>query len=111
MTVYVVTGGTGFLGRNVIPLLLDRPDCEAVHVLVRESSAPRLESIAAAWAGGDRVHALIDDLTAPGLGLGRRGPRTADHLLHLGAIYDMTASAEDSHAANVVGTTGVIALA
>ena len=111
MTVYVVTGGTGFLGRNVIPLLLDRPDCEAVHVLVRESSAPRLASIAAAWAGGERVHALVGDLTAPGLGLGRRGPREADHVLHLGAIYDMTASAEDSQAANVVGTTGVIALA
>ena len=111
MTVYVVTGGTGFLGRNVIPLLLARPDCEAVHVLVRESSAPRLKDIAAAWVGGDRVHALIGDLTAPGLGLGRRGPRAADHLLHLGAIYDMTASAEDSQAANVVGTTGVIALA
>ncbi len=111
MTVYVVTGGTGFLGRNVIPLLLARPDCEAVHVLVRESSVARLESTAAAWTGGDRVHALVGDLTAPGLGLGRRGPRAADHLLHLGAIYDMTASAEDSQAANVVGTTGVIALA
>ena len=111
MTVYVVTGGTGFLGRNIIPLLLDRPDCEAVHVLVRKSSAPRLEAVASTWAGGERVHPLVGDLTAPGLGLGRRGPREADHLLHLGAIYDMTASAEDSHAANVVGTTGVIKLA
>ncbi|MEO9222191.1 MAG: SDR family oxidoreductase, partial [Mycobacteriaceae bacterium] len=82
-----MTGGTGFLGRNVIPLLLARPDCEAVHVLVRESSAPRLKDIASTWVGGDRVHALIGDLTAPGLGLGRRGPRAADHLLHLGAIY------------------------
>ena len=111
MTVYVVTGGTGFLGRNIIPLLLDRPDCAAVHVLVREASVPRLELLAAAWAGGERVHPLVGDLTAPGLGLGRRGPREADHLLHLGAVYDMTASAQDSHAANVVGTTGVIKLA
>ncbi|MGZ4557884.1 MAG: SDR family oxidoreductase [Mycobacteriaceae bacterium] len=111
MTVYVVTGGTGFLGRHAIPLLLARPDCEAVHVLVREGSAARLKGMAAAWPGGDRVHPLIGDLTAPGLGLGRRGPRAADHVLHLGAVYDMTAPAEVSHAANVDGTTAVIALA
>lgn len=57
------------------------------------------------------MHPLVGDLTAPGLGLGRRGPRTADHVIHLGAVYDMTASEEVSRAANVEGTRSVIALA
>lgn len=86
MTVHVVTGGTGFLGRHVLPLLLAREDCEAVHVLVREASVARLEAMAAGWEGGEKVHPLVGDLTAPGLGLGRRGPRSADHVIHLGAV-------------------------
>ena len=111
MTVYVVTGGTGFLGRYVLPLLLEREDCEAVHVLVRESSVGRLEQMSERWPGHAKLHPLVGDLTEPGLGLGRRGPRSADHLLHLGAVYDMTASAEKSRAANVEGTRSVIELA
>ncbi|WP_127783518.1 SDR family oxidoreductase [Rhodococcus sp. X156] len=112
MTTYVVTGGTGFLGRYAIPLLLTRPECDAVHVLVRESSVGRLENLAAGWAGGQKVHPVIGDLTQPGLGLAENTvPARAAHLLHLGAVYDMTAPAEASHAANVIGTTGVIELA
>jgi len=111
MTVHVVTGGTGFLGRHVLPLLLAREDCTAVHVLVRESSLSRLEQLTAQWDGGDKLVPLVGDLTARGLGLGRRGPRTAGHVLHLGAVYDMTAPEEASRAANVEGTRSVIALA
>ena len=116
MTVHVVTGGTGFLGRRVLPLLLARAEVEAVHVLVRESSVPRLEAMVSGWAdagvvGTDKVHPLVGDLTAVGLGLGRRGPRSADHVIHLGAVYDMTASEQVSRAANVEGTRSVIALA
>ncbi|MEO6880747.1 MAG: SDR family oxidoreductase [Mycobacteriaceae bacterium] len=110
MTVHVVTGGTGFLGRRVLPLLLAREDCEAVHVLVRTGSVARLEQMAAGWEGGEKVHPLVGDLTARGLGLGRRGPRSADHVIHLGAVYDMTAPEEESQAANVDGTRSVIAL-
>jgi NAD(P)-dependent dehydrogenase (short-subunit alcohol dehydrogenase family) len=111
MTVHVVTGGTGFLGRHVLPLLLAREDCTAVHVLVRESSLSRLEQLTAQWDGGDKLVPLVGDLTARGLGLGRRGPRTGGHVLHLGAVYDMTAPEEASRAANVEGTRSVIALA
>ena len=111
MTVYVVTGGTGFLGRYVLPLLLDRDDCEAVHVLVRQSSVGRLAERSERWPGHPKLHPLIGDLTAPDLGLDGRGPKAADHVLHLGAVYDMTASEEASRAANVEGTRSVIALA
>ena len=43
---YVVTGGTGFIGRRVVSRLLDnRPDAE-VWVLVRRSSLGRFERLA-----------------------------------------------------------------
>ncbi|MGW6377181.1 SDR family oxidoreductase [Rhodococcus sp. NPDC055112] len=109
MSTYIVTGGTGFLGRNVIALLLRRDPDAQVHVLVRPASAARLERLAADWEGGDRVHPLIGDLTEPGLGL-EAAPPAADHLLHLGAIYDMTAGDEQA-STNVEGTRSVIELA
>ncbi|MGB3371854.1 MAG: SDR family oxidoreductase [Rhodococcus sp. (in: high G+C Gram-positive bacteria)] len=109
MANYIVTGGTGFLGQNVIPLLLERdPDAE-VHVLVRQQSVAKLEQQAAALTGKDRIHPLVGDLTEPELGL-REAPPTVDHIVHLGAIYDMTAGDEQA-STNVDGTRAVVELA
>lgn len=110
MATYIVTGGTGFLGRRVVEDLLDH-DAEAiVHVLVRETSLGKFTDIASGWRGAERVYALIGDLTAEGLGLACEAPR-ADHIVHLGAVYDMTADEDTAHAANVTGTRSVLALA
>ncbi|MGW4720558.1 SDR family oxidoreductase [Nocardia sp. NPDC004260] len=110
MATYIVTGGTGFLGRRVVQDLLDN-DAEAiVHVLVRETSLGKFTDIAAGWRGAERVYALIGDLTAEGLGLACEAPR-ADHIVHLGAVYDMTADEDTAHAANVTGTRSVLNLA
>ena len=46
MTSYFLTGGTGFLGRRLIARLLARPGCDAVYVLVRESSLARFDALA-----------------------------------------------------------------
>lgn len=58
--------------------------------------------------GHDRVHPMIGDLTAPGLGVD--SPPSADHILHLGAVYDLRAGDEQA-ATNVEGTRSVIDLA
>lgn len=109
---YVVTGGTGFIGRRLIDQLLARPDTTKIHVLVRRESLRRFEELALRW--GAEVDPLVGDLAEPGLGIpddvvADLGP--IDHVVHCGAIYDMTAPADRQYAANVEGTRAVIALA
>ncbi len=58
--------------------------------------------------GGDRAHPLVGDLTEPELGID--SPPPADHVLHLGAIYDITAGDEQA-STNVEGTRSVVELA
>ncbi|MBF6484971.1 SDR family oxidoreductase [Nocardia otitidiscaviarum] len=110
MVSYIVTGGTGFLGRRVLAELLSRDSEAVIHALVREASVAKLRELAENWGAPDRVSPLIGDLTAPGLGLQDEAPR-ADHIIHLGAVYDMTADEATAHAANVNGTQAVVDLA
>ncbi|WP_067689198.1 SDR family oxidoreductase [Nocardia jejuensis] len=110
MVSYIVTGGTGFLGRRVVAGLLDKDPEAVVHALVREASVAKLHEMALGWGAQDRVFPLVGDLTAPALGLADDAPR-ADHVIHLGAVYDMTADEDITYAANVQGTRAVIDLA
>ena len=113
---YVVTGGTGFIGRRVVSRILDRSSDAQVWVLVRRESLTRFERLAGRgehpW--GDRAKALVGDLTAEDLGLseetiGELG--SVDHVVHCAAIYDVTIAEDAQRAANVDGTRAVIALA
>lgn len=91
---YLVTGATGFIGRFLVPELLERG--ETVHVLVRpgEDSVLRFNRCKHAWDAGDRIRPVRGDLSAPGLGINagwiaaQRG--SIDHIIHLAGGYDAT---------------------
>jgi NAD(P)-dependent dehydrogenase (short-subunit alcohol dehydrogenase family) len=109
-----VTGATGFIGRHLVPHLLERG--EEVHVLVRRESLAKLEALRADWGdGADRVHAVIGDLGAPFLGVSpsdrERLAGRIDHFFHLAALYDMEADADSLREANVGGTRHMLELA
>jgi NAD(P)-dependent dehydrogenase (short-subunit alcohol dehydrogenase family) len=111
---YFVTGATGFIGRNLVELLLEREG--TVCVLVREGSKGRLEELRNRWGADDsRVVGIVGDLSEPRLGVSdadlERLKGEVDHLFHLAAIYDMTADAESQRVANVEGTRHMVEFA
>lgn len=109
---YVVTGGTGFIGRRVVSRILQSRDDAEVWILVRRGSLSRFERLAATW--GPRAKPLVGELTSADLGLTDENLAelgTVDHVVHCAAIYDMTVDADSQRAANVEGTRAVIELA
>ncbi len=114
MTTYLITGATGLIGRHLLTRILRDPSAE-VHALVRPQSAGRLQRALAEIEGSERVHPLPGDLTTERLGVTDRRRAAlrgkVDHLVHLAALYDMTASDERNDEVNVEGTRRVVELA
>ena len=112
---YFVTGATGFIGRHLVQVLLERHEGD-IHVLVREGSVDRLEELTARWGHPGRVKPVIGDLSQPRLGVGEADVAALqavgiDHFFHLAAVYDMTADDATNETCNVGGTRGAVTLA
>ncbi|MCW2273142.1 SDR family oxidoreductase [Rhodoblastus acidophilus] len=113
--IYVITGGSGFIGKRLIQRLLARPDAE-VHFLMRNPSPERLKVLSDFWGvDAARARPLPGDLTAPLSGV---DPKTiealrgkVDHVFHLGAIYDLAADPAQEMQVNIEGTRNALALA
>ncbi len=111
---YFVTGATGFVGRFLVDRLLMRKG--TIHVLVRKESQKKFDAIAKkmGW-DAKRIVVMHGDMAAPKCGMTAAQLRTLKgkikHVFHLAAIYDMAASAQAQHVANVEGTQNALDLA
>jgi NAD(P)-dependent dehydrogenase (short-subunit alcohol dehydrogenase family) len=103
---YVVTGGTGFIGRHLLREL-DRRG-QPVHVLVRPQSVAKLDAL-----GLRNVRPLVGDITRGGLGVEADGLAELEgaEVFHLAAVYDLDADEEANHLANVEGTRNAVEFA
>ena len=111
---YFVTGATGFIGRFLIPRLLERRGY--VYALVRPESMEKFEALKSRWGPrARRVIAVPGDLGVHHLGVSaadrRRLSGRIKHMFHLAAVYDLTAGAAQQEAANVLGTEHALQLA
>ncbi len=109
-----MTGGTGFIGHNLIKLLLKRRG--KVYVLVRKGSMEKLEKLKLGWGvAAKKVVPVSGDLTKPFLGISpaRRKELEGkiDHVFHLAAIYDLKADAASQDAVNISGTRNAVRFA
>jgi len=112
---FFVTGGTGFIGRNLIDLLVNRKG--TIYVLVRSGSVKKLnELIKQRWSNhAKRIVAVRGDLTKPFLGVGPKKRAelkgTIKHVYHLAAIYDLSKDAAAQEKPNIDGTRNAVKFA
>jgi len=119
----VLTGGTGFLGGEVLARLLER-DIAPVYVLVRarddEEANARLETLLDSVLGSaepwsDRAIAVRGDLGQPWLGMSSRDrdwlAERADRIIHCAASVSFTMGLDEQRRINVDGTRRMIELA
>jgi thioester reductase-like protein len=119
-----MTGGTGFLGMELIARMLDEGDGPDIYVAVRAedplAAQTRLaETVGRLWETPPesirRLRAVCADLTMPGLGLSAATHAelvaNVDHVIHCAASIAFTLPLGEAREINVAGTQRVLDVA
>jgi NAD(P)-dependent dehydrogenase (short-subunit alcohol dehydrogenase family) len=112
---YFVTGATGFIGKRLVKVLLERRG-STVHFLLRPESQAKVAELLAYWGvGKQRAVPVYGDLTAKKLGVAADEIKAlkgqVDHLYHLAAVYDLAADEQSQIEVNIEGTRSVVEFA
>ena len=120
----LLTGGTGFLGMELIARLLEEDEGPEVILAVRACDGAeaqrRIEGLLAQLyeeppVAAGRLRAVAAELTVAGMGLLPRDRRevvaTVDRVVHCAASISFTLPLEEARAINVAGTRSVLDLA
>jgi NAD(P)-dependent dehydrogenase (short-subunit alcohol dehydrogenase family) len=110
--IYFVTGASGFIGKRFIRQLFTREGTQ-VYILTRGVSAEGLSALHEfCGADGRKLVAIEGDITQKNLGLDAKDIRKLrgkiDHVVHLAAIYDLSADPGDVARANIDGTRNAL---
>jgi UDP-glucose 4-epimerase len=101
---FLVTGGTGFIGRRVVhQLLAEHPATEIVCLVKRSAIPAEMDALARYQAAGIRI--IEGDLDDPSVS--REAAPRAERILHLAANID-TALPEDQIRVNDIGVENLL---
>lgn len=122
---YFITGGTGSLGREILPRILGADPAAEIALLLRGHSCDEIGSkfdeigrYLSLYAGGadlSRVRPVPGDVTLPDLGLSaeiaRSLSRRVTHIVHAAAGIRLNQQLDHARAINVRGTREVLKFA
>jgi len=113
---YFITGGTGFIGQNLINELLIKKPKANVYVLLRKDSKHKFDLLKKLLGDhAKQVTAVTGDLTKPLMGVSSKKRAELegkiDHVFHLAAVYDLMADANTQALVNIDGTRNAVRFA
>jgi thioester reductase-like protein len=121
----LLTGGTGFLGRELIPRLLAQGTEQSIYILirgrddmdVRHRFRALADSLSARWPNLDRkcLHPVRGDIALPRFGLDREDARdlarSVTRIVHSAASIRLNTSLAEARKTNLAGAGEVLRLA